>query len=209
MKAMQRTIGVTVVSIGLVLTTGCVAPNGTPDNTGTGALIGGAIGALAGAASGGRHAGEHALIGALAGAIAGGLVGHMIDQQQQQRLQQQYPQTWYKVQNNDAAYASQPPPPPPPPGPAPTPTIPSTPPAPTAPAPSTPSTPPATTTSQMQPFTVDDIKALTAAGVKPDAINKEIEISQSKFSSQDIAAAQQANPPIDPAVIEYMKSHPA
>jgi hypothetical protein len=59
----------------------------------------------------------------------------------------------------------------------------------------------------MQQFTVDDIKALTAAGVKPDAITKEIDISQSKFSPQDIAAAQQANPPVDPEVIEYMKSH--
>ena len=61
----------------------------------------------------------------------------------------------------------------------------------------------------MQPLTVDDIKALTSAGVKPDAINKEIEISQSKFNPLDIAAAQQANPPIDPAVIEYMKDHPS
>jgi hypothetical protein len=52
---------------------------------------------------------------------------------------------------------------------------------------------------------VDDIKALAAAGVKPEAISKEIEISQSKFSPQDIAAAQQAN--IDTAVIECMKSH--
>ena len=59
----------------------------------------------------------------------------------------------------------------------------------------------------MQQFTVDDIKALTAAGVKPDAINKEIEMSQSKFSPQDIAAAQQANPPIDATIIEYMRSH--
>ena len=67
--------------------------------------------------------------------------------------------------------------------------------------------PPAATAPQMRQFTVDDIKALTAAGVKPDAITKEIDISQSKFSPQDIAAAQQANPPIDPEVIEYMKSH--
>ena len=178
------------MSVALVLTTGCVSPNGTPDNTGTGALIGGALGALAGAASGGRHAGEHALIGAMAGVIAGGLVGHMIDQEQRQRLQQQSPQTWNKLQNNDAIYSNSPPP--------------SRPPAATAP---TPPAPPAATAPQMQQFTVDDIKALTAAGVKPDAITKEIDISQSKFSPQDIAAAQQANPPVDPEVIEYMKSH--
>ncbi len=192
MKNMYRTFGAAVVSMGLVLTTGCVSPNGTPDNTGTGALIGGALGALAGAASGGRHTGEHALIGAVAGVIAGGLVGHMIDQEQQQRLQQQSPQTWNKLQNNDAVYASSPPP--------------STPPA---VASSTPSTSPVATAPQMQQFTVDDIKALTAAGVKPEAITKEIDMSQSKFSPQDVAVAQQAKPPVDPAVIEYMKSHPS
>jgi len=59
----------------------------------------------------------------------------------------------------------------------------------------------------MQQFTVDDIKALTAAGVKPDAINKEIEMSHSKFSASDIATAQRANPPIDSTVIAYMQNH--
>ena len=59
----------------------------------------------------------------------------------------------------------------------------------------------------MQPFTVDDIQALAAAGVKDDAIEKEIEISQSKFTPADIEAAQQASPPIHPAVIAYMQSH--
>jgi hypothetical protein len=55
------------------------------------------------------------------------------------------------------------------------------------------------------PITVDDLKALAAAGVKPDAIKHQIEISQTKFTAQDIAAAQQAN--LDSAVIECMKSH--
>jgi len=59
----------------------------------------------------------------------------------------------------------------------------------------------------MQPFTVKDIEALTTAGVKPDAIKQEIDMSQSKFTPQDIAAAQQANPPIDPQVIACMQSH--
>ena len=59
----------------------------------------------------------------------------------------------------------------------------------------------------MQPFTVDDIKALTAAGVKPDAINKQIEMSHSTFTPADISAAQRANPPIDPTVIAYMENH--
>ena len=194
MKIMCRTIGVAVVSVALVLTTGCVNPHGTQNNTGSGALIGGALGAITGAVIGHNNGntGAGALIGAAAGVIAGGLVGNMIDQENQQRLQQQSPQTWNKLQNNDAVYASSPPP--------------STPPAATAPPPTT---SPAAPAPQMQQFTVDDIKALTAAGVKPDAITKEIDISQSKFSPQDIAAAQQANPPVAPEVIEYMKSHPS
>jgi len=56
-------------------------------------------------------------------------------------------------------------------------------------------------------FTVDDIKAASNAGTKPDFLISQINESNSKFSAQDIAAAQQANPPVAPAVIEYMKSH--
>ena len=67
MKIMYRAIAVVLMSMELVLTTGCVNPNGTQNNTGTGALIGGAIGALAGAAGGGRHAGQRALFGAAVG----------------------------------------------------------------------------------------------------------------------------------------------
>jgi phage tail tape-measure protein len=204
MKIMHRTIA--VVSVALVLTTGCVAPNGTPDNTGTGALMGGAFGAIVGAVADRAHPGAGALIGGAVGLIAGGLVGHMIDQQQQQRLQQQYPQTWNKLQNNDAVYANSPPPSPPTPATSPEATAPTpatVPPTSTS-TPATSSTPVATA-SQMQQFTVDDIKALTAAGVKPDAINKEIDISQSKFSQSDIAAAQQAN--VNSEVIAHMQSH--
>ena len=78
--------------------TGCVNPDGSPDNTGSGALLGGAIGAITGAAIGGnRHGGSDALFGAAAGAIAGGLIGHSMDQQQQARLQAQAPQTYVRV----------------------------------------------------------------------------------------------------------------
>jgi len=212
MKNMYRTVA--IVSVALVLTTGCVNPNGTPDNTGTGAIMGGGIGAVIGAIADRAHPGAGALIGGAAGLIAGGLVGHMIDQQNQQVLQQQYPQTWNKLQNNDAVYANSPPSSPPP---ATTPGVTSPPPATVPPTLTTPavtastsstsSTPATTAAPQMQPFTVDDIEALTAAGVKPDAINKEIDISQSKFTPQDIATVQQANPPINPAVIAYMQSH--
>ena len=190
MKTKYRTIGAVAVSLGLVLVTGCQNPNGTTNNAGTGAIVGGLTGALIGAAAGGpRGAVERAVIGGAAGALAGGLIGTMIDRQQQQQLQQQSPQTWQTIQYNDQVYqqqqqAAQAQPPPP----------------------GQPAPPPAQAPT---PLTLNDIKALTSAGVKPEAINKEIDISQSRFTAADIQAAQQANPPVDPAVVDYMKSHSA
>ena len=55
------------------------------------------------------------------------------------------------------------------------------------------------------PLTIDEIKMLNQAGVKPDTIIGQIKSTNSRFSSQDIAAAQQAN--VDPAVIQCMQSH--
>jgi hypothetical protein len=106
-------------------------------------------------------------------------------------LRAYYPQTYQTIQNNEAVAqqqqhaASQ------------------------APQPAASGSPSSSSTEQssMVPLTLNDIKALTAAGVKPDVIKKEIDMSQSKFTSQDVAAAQQANPPIDASVIEDMKSH--
>jgi outer membrane lipoprotein SlyB len=78
--------------------TGCQNPDGTQNNTASGALIGGAVGALTGAAIGGHHhAGEDALFGAAAGVVAGGLIGYSIDQQQAARLKAQAPQTYVRV----------------------------------------------------------------------------------------------------------------
>jgi outer membrane lipoprotein SlyB len=77
--------------------TGCVDPNGNPDNTGTGALTGGAVGAFSGAVIDGRNPGAGALIGAAIGAITGGLIGHSMDQEQQERLREQAPQTYVRV----------------------------------------------------------------------------------------------------------------
>jgi outer membrane lipoprotein SlyB len=88
-------LALAVSAVGL---TGCQNPNGTQNNTGSGALIGGAMGAITGAAIGGsRHGGENALIGAAAGVIAGGLIGNSMDQQQQARLRAQSPQTYARV----------------------------------------------------------------------------------------------------------------
>jgi len=82
-----------------VFTGGCVNPDGTQNNTGSGALIGGAFGALAGAVIGGasHNAGAGALIGAAAGAVGGGLIGHSMDQEQNARLQAQAPVTYVRV----------------------------------------------------------------------------------------------------------------
>ena len=80
-----------------VLLSGCVNPDGSPNNTGSGALIGGAFGALTGAAIGGRHGGPDALFGAAAGALAGGLIGNSVDREQAARLQAQAPQTYVRM----------------------------------------------------------------------------------------------------------------
>jgi uncharacterized protein YcfJ len=96
MKWHSLTFAVAAVS---VLVTGCYTPEGTPDNTGTGALMGGAIGAISGAAIGGpRNGGAGALIGAAAGVIAGGLIGHQMDEEQQAQLRAQAPQTYVRVE---------------------------------------------------------------------------------------------------------------
>jgi outer membrane lipoprotein SlyB len=80
------------------LLTGCVNPDGTQNNTGSGALFGGALGAITGAAIGGpRHGGEGALIGAAAGAVGGGLIGNSMDQEQNARLRAQAPATYEKI----------------------------------------------------------------------------------------------------------------
>ena len=193
MKIMYRTICVAVVSVGLVLPAGCVGPNGQRDNTGTGALTGGAFGALTGALIGGpRHAAAGALIGGLSGLIAGGFVGHMMDQDQRQQLQRQSPQTLQVIQHNDAVYQQQ---------------------QTAAKAQTSGQAPQAQTqappTEPLTPLTVDDIKALDSIGLKKEAIIAAIERSKSVYTQADIAALQQSNPNIDPAVIEYMKKNPS
>lgn len=188
MKILYQSIAVTLMSLALVLTTGCVNSNGTQNNTGTGALIGGGLGAIIGAAADRAHPGTGALIGAAIGVASGAIAGHIADRinaQQRAQLQQQSPQTWQTIQHNDTVVQQQ---------------------QQAAQAPAQGQSQPA---EGVTPLSVDDIKALASAGVKTDAIKKEIEVSHSKFSAQDIATAQQANPPIAPEVIEYMKSNPS
>jgi len=87
----------TVASLAVLLT-GCQNPDGTQNNTGSGALIGGAMGAVTGAAIGGRRNGaEDAALGMAAGAVAGGLMGFAVDRDQEARLKAQAPQTYVRV----------------------------------------------------------------------------------------------------------------
>ena len=86
------------IAASAVVWTGCVNPDGSQNNTGTGAVIGGAFGALTGAALGGyRHGGVDALIGAGAGALAGGLIGNAADRERDARLKAEAPQTYERV----------------------------------------------------------------------------------------------------------------
>ena len=86
------------ITASAVVLTGCVNPDGSQNNTGTGALIGGAFGALTGAAIGGyRHGGMDALIGAGAGVLAGGLIGNAADRERDARLKAEAPQTYERV----------------------------------------------------------------------------------------------------------------
>lgn len=96
MKNLVICLTVSAVSVAL---TGCMTPDGYPDNTAGGALLGGALGATTGAIIGhqSHHGGEGALIGTAIGMLTGGLIGHAMDQDQRARLQAQAPQTYARV----------------------------------------------------------------------------------------------------------------
>ncbi len=91
---------VVLLAAGLVMTTGCMTPEGDYDRTATGALGGGAIGAGTGAIIGHQsgHGGEGALIGGAIGALTGGLIGRSMDQQQHETLQRTSPQTLQRME---------------------------------------------------------------------------------------------------------------
>ena len=168
MNFVQRTIGVTIISAALAVTTGC--------DTTTGALSGAGVGAGLGAIIGGAtgHPEMGAAIGLAAGTVTGAIIGH-INEEQRAKLQQQSPQTLQTIQHNDDAVAAAKK-------------------DPAQPAP-----------QDLKPLTVDDIKALTAAGVKSDVIIAEIGTSKTVYTQQDIDTAQQASPAVDPTIIDCMK----
>ena len=175
---MYRSTGITVVFLGLISTTGCVSPYGTPNNTGTGALAGGIVGAVAGGLAGGHHAAGAAVFGGLTGAVVGGLIGHAIDEDERYR---QPPTVYY--QQAPTVYYQQP--------------------ATVQPQPQVPVQAPSS--AAVPPLTVDDIKALDSAGVRKETIIAEIESSRSVYTRADIDALLQSNPHVDPAIIECMK----
>lgn len=95
---MRKHVLVLILAGSAVVLSGCVNPDGTPNNTGSVALFGTALGALTGAViAGPRNAGAGALIGAAAGAIGGGLIGHSMDEEQDARLRAEAPQTYVKI----------------------------------------------------------------------------------------------------------------
>lgn len=183
----QRTIGTSLISLILIASTGC--------STGTGAATGAAVGGGLGAIIGRRNPLVGALIGAGAGAITGAIIGH-INEEQRAKLQQESPQTLEKIQHNDQVAAADNNSPPPA---QQNPTTPASPGGPSTPA------APAQPQPAPQPLTVDDVKAMSSAGIKSDVIAAEIGTSKSTFTQSDITAAQQANPAIDPSVIDCMK----
>ena len=56
------------------------------------------------------------------------------------------------------------------------------------------------------PLKLDDIKNMVAAGIKPDAIIDAIKESKATYSQQDVTAAQQVTPALDPTIIAFMKN---
>ncbi len=72
---------------------------------------------------------------------------------------------------------------------------------------SVPTPPAAPAEGRLTPISVDDVKTMSAAGVKGDVIVGEIEKSKSVYSKNDIAAAQQPELKIDPTVIDCMSHH--
>jgi len=172
MNTIQRRVGVTAVSISLILSTGCDTPSG--------ALVGGALGAVAGGVIGKQTGNEGAgiLAGALIGGIAGGIIGR-INEQQRAQLQKQSPRTLRTIKHNDEVVAQQ---------------------KKARQSSEAPAKAPA-----LARFTVDDIKALNDASVKPGVIVDEIKKSKSTYSQADIASAEEAH--VDPSVIRAMKQN--
>ena len=74
MKRYRHILAAAIIGLSV---TGCVTPQGRPDNTASGALTGAAVGAIIGSTA--RNPGAGAAVGAAVGALAGGAIGHSVD----------------------------------------------------------------------------------------------------------------------------------
>lgn len=75
------------------------------------------------------------------------------------------------------------------------------------PAPSgQPAAQPAQAADAPMPLKVDDIKAMTSAGIKAQSIIDAIKESKTTYTQADIDAAQRSTPPVDASVIAFMKN---
>lgn len=223
MALLHHRLLVPLLSAVLILGAGCQAPgpNGSTNNTATGALGGGALGALAGGIIGNmsHNSAEGALIGALVGALAGGLVGHSMDQAQRQWLRTHAPQTLGKIDHNAsltkhaAITVAQAPPPlvqPIPPqaaqlsgsdlkaladaGVNPVVVASQEQPVPEAPA-----------SPQVIPLNITDIVALAQSGMKDDVIVTQIRESRARFNQSDIAILQRNG--VSHNVVDYIRDN--
>jgi hypothetical protein len=196
MLSVKRFAAVSLLSVTLIAPAGC--------DTTSGAITGAGAGAAIGAIADRRNPLVGALIGAGVGAIAGGIVGR-INEEQKQKLQQESPQTWQTIQHNDKVASASPQPQPSNPGAA----APAQ--APPAGNPVASNSPPANSAAPADdaptPLSTTDVKNMASAGIKEDVICDEITQSKATYTAQDIAAAQQASPALDPNVIACMKQH--
>ncbi len=58
------------------------------------------------------------------------------------------------------------------------------------------------------PLTIDDLIALSESGVKREAILDELRKSHSKFTAEELGMSRESKPPMDSAVIDYIKANP-
>jgi hypothetical protein len=94
-RSMKRYLYLPIVAE-LLVTAGCMSPQGRTDYTATGALIGGATGVIIGSMSRDPRAGV--VVGGAVGAAFGGLVGHSMDEAQEAELRAQAPKTLERVE---------------------------------------------------------------------------------------------------------------
>ena len=93
MKHYKHLLAVAIIGFSV---SGCVTPQGRPDNTASGALTGAAVGAIIGSTA--HDPGAGAAVGAAVGALAGGAIGHSVDQAQEAQDAQYAQEAQFRAQ---------------------------------------------------------------------------------------------------------------